>query len=294
MRKDFGSFMGKIWVTGGNGQLGSQLRELTNDNSDWIFTDLPILDICNEQACRKFVVEHNVDTILHCAAYTAVDRAESEPELAFLINTQATLQLAQIAKEANARFIFISTDYVFDGNRQHPYTESDDCAPLSVYGKTKREAETGIQQIGVRGITVRTAWLYSRYGNNFVKTMLRLAEERPQLQVIADQLGSPTYAKDLAQALIGIIPQLENTPFRGEIFHFSNEGTCSWYELAKTTLEFGHKTCPVQPIRTEQYPTAAARPKYSVLSKEKIRNTFQVRVPDWKESLAEFLQTFPQ
>lgn len=286
--------MGKIWVTGGNGQLGLQLRAMTTGNKDWLFTDLPEIDICDAAACRAWVTEQRIRTIVHCAAYTAVDRAESEPETVYRVNTQATLQLARIALENQANLVFISTDYVFEGNLDRPCLESDPCAPLSVYGRSKREAETGIQQIGVRGITLRTSWLYSAYGNNFVKTMLRLADERPALQVVSDQIGSPTHAKDLAQAIIDILPQLDTKPFFGEIFHFSNEGTCSWYDLAKATLELAGKTCPIHPITTAQYPTAAARPMHSVLSKEKIRKTFGVKTPQWQESLAELLQTLAQ
>lgn len=282
--------MGNIWVTGANGQLGQELQELASGQDNWYFTDLPELDICNQEACQGFIEAHQIQTIIHCAAYTAVDRAESDPETTFRTNTQASLQLADLARKADAQLIFISTDYVFDGNSPTPYRESDPCTPISVYGRSKREAEIGIQQSGAKGIIIRTAWLYSTYGSNFVKTMLRLSEERSEIQVVNDQLGSPTYAKDLAAAIRHILPQLDKHDFHGEIFHYTNEGCCSWHDLAVLSLQLGKKDCIIRPIPTTAYPTAAHRPAYSLLSKEKIRTVFGVETPDWKASLAKFFE----
>ena len=284
--------MGNIWVTGANGQLGNELRKLAGEDAHWHFTDLPELDICDTEACRAYLDQYHIRTIIHGAAYTAVDRAESDPETVFRINTQATLQLARLAATAGATLVFVSSDYVFDGANDRPYLESDPCRPLSVYGKSKYEAEKGIRESGVSGIILRTAWLYSAYGNNFVKTMLRLSAERESLQVVNDQIGTPTWAADLAGAIRQLLPQLESGRFHGEIFHYTNEGSCSWYDLAAKTIALAGGSCQVQPIPTSAYPTAARRPAYSVLSKAKIRQTFGIEPPHWEASLTHFLKEF--
>lgn len=282
--------MANILVTGTNGQLGSELRKIGFTNLDEVFfTDVDELDITNYAAVEKFIKENDIDTIINCAAYTAVDRAEDDPETAAQINTLAVANLAKAAQKEDSLLIHISTDYVFDGTATEPYTEKTKTCPSSVYGKTKLAGEKAILQSGCFYIIIRTAWLYSAFGNNFVKTILRLADERAEIRVVDDQVGSPTYAEDLARAITCIMDNDERIEYEG-IYHFTDEGSCSWYEFASEIVRLSGKDCKVIPVPTAEYPTKAKRPAYSVLDKTKIRKTFGVDTPDWKESLARMIK----
>lgn len=258
-----------ILVTGGNGQLGSELKELAPaySNYHFIFTDVENLDICDHKAVATFIDKNNIHTIINCAAYTAVDKAEEQFELADKINHLAVANFSQIARDKNIQLIHISTDYVFDGTNHKPYTEKDSPNPQSVYGQTKLDGELAMQQINPENsIIIRTSWVYSKFGNNFVKTMLRLGKERDQLSVVADQIGTPTNAADLAKAILTILPKIKNEDI--EIFHYSNEGVCSWYDFAKAIFEISELPIEVNPIGTSQYPTLAKRPFFfSVVQK---------------------------
>lgn len=277
--------MANILVTGANGQLGSELRKLGFTVLDEVFyTDVAELDITSYEAVNKYVEEHEIDTIVNCAAYTAVDRAEDELALAAKINTEAVANLAKIAYKQDCLLIHVSTDYVFDGTGQSPYTEKDKTCPVSVYGRTKLAGEEAIVKSGCLHIIIRTAWLYSTFGNNFVKIILRLAKERTELNVVADQVGSPTYAEDLARAIVVIMENDDRGVYEG-VYHFSNEGICSWFDFASEIVRLSGLSCKVNPVTTEEYPTKTKRPAYSVLDKTKIKKTFEVPVPDWQESL---------
>ena len=278
--------MNNILVTGGNGQLGSELKEITPNFPDFnfLFTDVKELDITDHTAVREFVENNNINVIINCAAYTAVDKAESESELADAINHLAVTNFAQIAKDNNIKLIHISTDYVFDGTNYKPYIETDVPNPKSVYGQTKLNGEQAMQQINpANSIIIRTSWVYSRFGNNFVKTMLRLAETRDEISVVSDQIGSPTNAADLALAILTILPQIENNSL--EIYHYSNEGVCSWYDFVKSIFEIKGITIKVNPICSAQYPTPAKRPYYSLLNKSKIKIKYILDINYWKYSL---------
>jgi len=278
--------MNNILVTGGNGQLGSELREIAPNYQDYnfLFTDVKDLDITNHSAVAAFIENNNITVILNCAAYTAVDKAESEPELADAINHLAVANFAQIAKDKNIRLVHISTDYVFDGTNHKPYVETDTPNPKSVYGVTKLDGELAMQQINpANSIIIRTSWVYSKFGNNFVKTMLRLAETRDEISVVADQVGSPTNAADLAKVILTILPQIENNSV--ELFHYSNEGVCSWYDFAKAIFEIKEISIKVKPIESKQYPTPAKRPFYSVLNKTNIKERYLLEIPYWRETL---------
>lgn len=276
--------MKKILVTGANGQLGNEMRVLAAEHSEYtyFFTDVTELDICNEQAVKVFVKEHQIEVIVNCAAYTAVDKAEDAPELCEKLNSDAVGYLAQAAEAQGAEFIQVSTDYVFDGTAHLPYTENEPASPNTVYGATKLRGEQKALQSCRKTMIIRTAWLYSTFGNNFVKTMLRLGKEREQLGVIFDQIGTPTYARDLARAIFaaicqGVVPG---------IYHFSNEGVCSWYDFTKAIHRIaGITTCRVLPLHTDEYPAKAPRPHYSVLDKTKIKTTYGITIPHWEESL---------
>jgi dTDP-4-dehydrorhamnose reductase len=247
------------------------------------------LDITNHSAVKAFVKEAHISVIINCAAYTAVDKAESDLEMSTKLNHLAVENFGKIAKESNIQLIHISTDYVFDGTNYMPYTEEDKTNPQSVYGSTKLAGEKALQQINpANSIIIRTSWVYSSFGNNFVKTMLRLANERTELGVIVDQIGTPTYARDLAKVLLEIIPKLNNNNL--ELYHFSNKGVCSWYDFAKAIFDLKEVDIKVNAIETSQYPTAAKRPFYSVLNKNKIENSFQIEIPNWRASLKECLQ----
>jgi dTDP-4-dehydrorhamnose reductase len=284
--------MYNILVTGSNGQLGSELKELAPKytNYSFVFTDLEELDICNHFEVKQFIITKNINAIINCAAYTAVDKAEEQFEIADKINHLAVANFAQIAKENNIKLIHISTDYVFDGNSHKPYSETDIPNPQSVYGKTKLDGEQAMQQIKpANAVIIRTSWVYSNYGNNFVKTMLRLGKERNELNVVVDQIGTPTNAADLAKAILTILLKMKNTNV--ELFHYSNEGVCSWYDFAKAIFEIQGVTVKISPIESAKYPTPAKRPFYSVLNKRKIKESFQLEVPHWKDTLLESLNS---
>lgn len=278
--------MKNILITGANGQLGNEMRVLSEENKEYtyFFTDVAELDICNEQAVMDFVKANDIHVIVNCAAYTAVDKAEENIEFCTKLNADAVGYLAKAAEANQAEFIQISTDYVFDGTAHTPYRETEPTCPNSVYGSTKLAGEQNALTLCSRAMVIRTAWLYSTFGNNFVKTMIRLGKERDSLGVIFDQIGTPTYARDLARAIYAAIRQ-GVTP---GVYHFSNEGVCSWYDFTKAIHRLaGIKDCKVNPLHTEEYPTPAKRPHYSVLDKSKIKATFGIEVPYWEESLQE-------
>lgn len=281
--------MANILVTGANGQLGSELRKTGFSALDEVFyTDVAELDITDYAAVEKFVKDKEIDTIINCAAYTAVDKAEEEPQLAAKINTEAVTNLARAAAKEGCLLIHISTDYVFDGTGTKPYSEKDKPCPVSVYGKTKLAGEEAILKSRCFHIIIRTAWLYSSFGNNFVKTILRLASERTEINVVSDQVGSPTYAGDLAAAIVAIMDNEERIEHEG-IYHYSNEGVCSWYDFAAEIVRLSGKECRVKPVTTAEYPTKTQRPAYSVLDKSKIKKTFGIEIPAWKDALAKMM-----
>ena len=282
-----------ILITGCNGQLGNEMQLLENENNEhqWFNTDVEELDITNLLAVEQFVAQNKIDGIVNCAAYTAVDKAESDKELCTTLNTVAPAYLAAAVEKRGGWIIQISTDYVFNGTKHTPYVEDDTPCPDSVYGSTKLAGELGVQKFCKKAIIIRTAWLYSTFGNNFVKTMMRLGKEKDELGVIFDQIGTPTYARDLAVAIMAIIKK----GIVPGVYHFSNEGVISWYDFAKAIhRQAGISTCHVHPLHTEDYPTPANRPHYSVLDKTKIKQTFGLEVPYWEESLAECIAKMPQ
>jgi dTDP-4-dehydrorhamnose reductase len=278
-----------ILVTGSNGQLGSELKNQALDYSQYkfFFTDIQELDICQSQDVLKYVLENDIDQVINCAAYTAVDKAESDIEKAQLINVDAVSNLVKACEVANARLIHISTDYVFNGEYYKPLSEDTEVSPIGVYGITKLEGEKKVINASIESIVIRTSWLYSSYGNNFVKTMMRLGTERDELGVIFDQVGTPTYARDLASAILKIIPQGGKMDESGKIYHFSNEGVASWYDFAIAIMEYAGISCKLKPIKTVDYPTPAKRPHYSVMDKSKIKNDFGIELPYWRDSLQE-------
>lgn len=279
--------MKNILVTGANGQLGSALRAVVADCADanFIFTDIAELDITDAQAVGRAVEDNAVDLIINCAAYTAVDRAESDELLATRLNAEAPRLLAEAVAKRGGEIIHVSTDYVFSGEAHSPYTEDDEPCPQTVYGCTKLEGERAVAAANPKHIIVRTAWLYSPYGNNFVKTMLRLGRERDSLGVVYDQIGTPTYAADLAAAILKIAVAPKKTY---GVFHYSNEGAISWYDFTKSIHRLaGICSCRVSPLLTADYPTPAHRPAYSVLHKGKIREAYGVDIPYWEDSLGE-------
>jgi len=279
----------KIVVTGANGQLGSELKELlgTNEKFHTFFLDRKQLPLDQTLLIHDILAMYEPDIIVHAAAYTAVDKAESEPELADAVNHLATEEIAQYCRLHDVKLIAISTDYVFDGNSDNPLQEDAAVCPINTYGETKLKGEQAIQKWLPDGIIIRTSWVYSTYGNNFVKTMIRLMTERDEISVINDQIGSPTYAKDLAEAIISII---EGNVWQGGIYHFSNEGETSWYDFAEAIKEIKGLDCKINPIPTTQYPTPAKRPKYSLLDKSKIKKVYGIEVPEWEQSLKLMLE----
>lgn len=280
----------KILVTGANGQLGNELRNVLESEipGNTLYTDIAELDLTNAEAVMTYVKLHEISHIVNCAAYTAVDRAEEQKLECAAININAVQNLANAADAVGAKIIHISTDYVFDGTAHRPYKESDKVNPISQYGTTKRKGETALLALAPDSIIIRTSWLYSPYGNNFVKTMLRLGMERPEIKVVCDQIGTPTYALDLAKAIYKV---LASHQWVEGIYHFSNEGACSWYDFTKAIHRIaGIKNCEVYPIPTEEYPTAAARPYYSILDKSRIKATYGVDVPYWEDSLIECIK----
>lgn len=279
----------KILVTGSKGQLGSKIKDLSVDfqSFSFSFTDLDELDITNFNSVLDFFKFEKPDIVINCAAYTAVDKAEDDYENAFKINALGPENLAKACNVHNSKFIHISTDYVFDGKeREKPYLESDFTSPQSVYGSTKLEGENLVLKNLQDAIIVRTAWLYSEYGHNFVKTMLNLAQSRTELSVVNDQVGSPTYAGDLAQAILQISMQyFEENYWKSGVYHFSNLGKCTWFEFAKEIFTIKNINIKVNPVTSEEFPSKVKRPKYSVLDKEKIITTYKIDVPDWQDSL---------
>lgn len=283
----------KILITGCNGQLGNELQLLEKDNQQHSFynTDVAELDITDEKAVEKFVSSNGIDGIINCAAYTAVDKAESNEELCEKLNAEAPGILARTIDKQGGWFVHVSTDYVFDGTKHTPYVETDTPCPNSVYGRTKLQGEKNVMSGCKKSVIIRTAWLYSEFGNNFVKTMLRLGKEKDSLGVIFDQIGTPTYAHDLAVTIINIVNSLDkcNNPYG--IYHFSNEGVTSWYDFTKAIHRIaGITDCNVRPLHTEEYPTPASRPAYSVLDKTKIKQTFGIEIPYWEESLMQCIK----
>ncbi len=277
--------MHNILVTGSNGQLGSELREISeNYKYNFYFTDKEKLDITDENDIELFVKSNNIDIIINCAAYTAVDKAEEDETNANMINHLAVKYLSQIAKDNNIKLIHISTDYVFDGRNYKPYSEDDRVDPNGVYGKTKLDGEDAMREINpLNSIIIRTSWVYSSYGANFVKTMLRLGKDRDEIGVIFDQVGTPTYAGDLAKTILEILPKIDNN--KVELYNYSNEGVLSWYDFAKEIMKMSKQECKVNPIETKAYPTPASRPHFSLLNKSKIKETYNIEIPYWKDGL---------
>lgn len=279
-----------ILVTGSMGQLGSEIKELSsNYNYNFFFTTRDDIDITSKDSIKEFCQTNSINVIINCAAYTAVDKAESDMENADLVNRKAVKKLSIIAKELNIKLIHISTDYVFDGKNFKPYVEEFQTNPQSVYGKSKLDGENKMRDINpLNSIIIRTSWVYSYYGNNFVKTMLRLEREKKELGVIFDQIGTPTYAKDLAITILDIVPQIENS--KVEIYNYSNEGVLSWYDFAKEIMKMAKLECKINPIETYQYPTPAKRPHFSLLNKSKIKSKFNLEIPYWKDGLDDCLK----
>lgn len=282
--------MKNILITGANGQLGNEMRVVSAEQEQltYHFTDVAELDICDIEAIERYVVDHAIDCIVNCAAYTNVNKAEEDTELCDKLNHLAPANLARVAAKHQIGLIHVSTDYVFNGEHYVPYKEDEPTCPNSVYGATKLAGEQAILSIHPEAVVIRTAWLYSTFGNNFVKTMLRLGSEREELGVVFDQIGTPTYARDLARTIQhimvkGIVPG---------IYHYSNEGVCSWYDFTKMIFALGGiTTCQLKPLHTDEYPTPAARPHYSVLDKTKIKQTYGIDVPYWVDSLRECISS---
>lgn len=274
----------KILVTGSKGQLGSSLRRVFDNDPaiDATYADHDTLDITDRDAVYRFLGDNKFDIVVNCAAYTAVDKAESDEILASALNTGAVGNLAEAAVKNGTRVIHISTDYVFSGQGCRPYEENDEPYPQSIYGRTKLEGEALLTSFCQNALIIRTAWLYSEFGGNFVKTMLRLAETRPEINVVVDQIGTPTYAGDLAEAIHRIVSSGEWKP---GIYHFTDEGVASWYDFTKAIFEIAGRDVKVNPIKTSEYPTQAKRPLYSVLSKKKIKKAFGLEIPYWRDSL---------
>jgi len=279
-----------ILITGCNGQLGNEMQLLEKQHPEHTYfnTDVAELDITNQEAIETFVTEHEIEGIVNCAAYTAVDKAESNKALCTALNTEAPAYLAMAIEKRGGWLVQISTDYVFDGTKHTPYVETDTPCPDSVYGSTKLAGELAVSKFCKRTMIIRTAWLYSTFGNNFVKTMIRLGQEKPELGVIFDQIGTPTYARDLAVAIFAAISQ----GIQPGVYHYSNEGVISWYDFTKAIHRIaGINTCKVRPLHTAEYPTPANRPHYSVLDKTKIKQTYGIEVPYWEESLRECMES---
>jgi dTDP-4-dehydrorhamnose reductase len=281
----------RILVTGSNGQLGNEIRELAWNypGFDFLYTDVEELDITNRLKVKAFFEANQPQIVINCAAYTAVDKAESDEANAFLINAAAVENLARSAAEIDALIIHISTDYVFDGKSFLPIKENEPTNPSSAYGRTKLAGEEAVRLYASKGLIIRTSWLYSAFGNNFVKTMMKYGKERDELSVVFDQVGTPTYARDLAKVMLDIIPlSLEHTGT--ELFHYSNEGVASWYDFAQTIIAFSGLTCEIKPILTQDYPLPAPRPFFSVMDKSKIKETFKIKIPYWSDSVKACIQ----
>ena len=278
-----------ILVTGSNGQLGSEIKDVVTNYKDFnfFFRDLPELNICDAEALNTFIFNRNINAVINCAAYTAVDQAEEDSEIAEKVNAKGVLNLVNALEKVEGKLIHISTDYVFDGNHSQPYKESDPVSPIGVYGETKRAGELAVLNSSIDAIVIRTSWLYSVYGNNFVKTMLRLGNDKESIKVVFDQVGTPTYAKDLAKTCLNILSDEGSKiiSIKGSLYHYSNEGVTSWYDFASAIMGLGSLDCKVRPIETKDYPTPAKRPHYSVLNKSKIKTDFNIQIPNWRDSL---------
>jgi dTDP-4-dehydrorhamnose reductase len=286
----------KLLITGSKGQLGSEIKELCSkyDKLQCIFKDLTELDICDADLLHSLILKENVNAVINCAAYTSVDKAEENFELANKVNSIGVYNLIKALEKVNGKLIHISTDYVFDGNSSKPYKELDKVNPIGVYGKTKRSGELFVIDSNIDSIVIRTSWLYSTFGNNFVKTMFRLGFEKDSLNVVCDQIGSPTYAKDLAKICLDILCKPEPISKKGKVYHYSNDGVVSWFDFAVTIMELGGLKCKVNAIQTKEHPTLAKRPQYSVLNKTKIKEDFKIEIPFWKESLKECISKLKQ
>ena len=282
--------MKKILITGSNGQLGSSIKKLETEYPDFKFTytDVVDLDITNKEEVVDFFETGNFSHAINCAAYTAVDKAEDEFELAKKINAIGPANMASAARKINCQFYHVSTDYVFDGKGYIPYNEEDACQPPSAYGKTKLVGEEMVSQVNERAIIIRTSWLYSEFGHNFMKSMLKFGKERDELRVVFDQIGTPTYATDLARAILDIIYS-EKEASENPVYHFSNEGVASWYDFALEIMHAAKLDCKISPIESHEYPLPAPRPFYSVMNKAKIKKDFEVKIPHWRASMLECL-----
>ncbi|MBR3855897.1 MAG: dTDP-4-dehydrorhamnose reductase [Bacteroidaceae bacterium] len=278
--------MKNILVTGANGQLGSEMRRLGElSSNNYLFTDIQELDVTDAAAVKSFIEENGVEVVVNCVAYTNVDKAESDEAAAYRVNAEAVENIACAVKAVGGTLFHISTDYVFGTDGNTPRTEEMPLAPLGAYGRTKLAGEEAVARVGCKAIVIRTAWLYSEFGHNFVKTMLRLTAEKESLKVVFDQVGSPTYAGDLALTIFSII---EGDVYEGNegVYHFSDEGVCSWYDFAVEIARLaGHKNCRIEPCHSSEFPSPVTRPPYSVLDKSKIKSTFGVDIPHWRESL---------
>jgi len=287
--------MANVLITGANGQLGSEIRKISNQYPElkFSFTDVAELDITRAEKVAEFLADFKPEFLVNCAAYTAVDKAETDEATATLLNATAVGILAEQSAKTGCKMIHISTDYVFNGNGPRPYKEDNLVSPQSAYGRTKLEGEILCQRNNPESMIIRTSWLYSAFGNNFVKTMLRLGNERPELGIVADQIGSPTNAADLASAILTIISSVINQTksFVPGIYHYSNEGVASWYDFTKAIFEIAEINCFVKPISSEDYPSPVQRPAYSVMDKSKIKTTFGLQIPHWRDSLKTYFQT---
>ena len=283
--------MKTILVTGANGQLGNSIRSLLKKQTqfNYIFTDIEEVDIADKDALLSVVKENAVDYIINCAAYTAVDKAEDDEIVCLRINQDAVRNVGEVAASTGTKVIHISTDYVFDGTNSVPYLETDYTCPMSAYGRSKQAGELILRAVCKNAVIIRTAWLYSEYGNNFLNTMLRLGKEKKEIGVVFDQVGTPTYAGDLAKAILSIIEHSEAGGFEKGIFHYTNEGVCSWYDFARKIFELSGLDCNVTPIETKDYPTRATRPQYSVLNKKKIKKIYGITIPHWEDSLKKMI-----
>lgn len=281
--------MTTILITGSKGQLGNEMQQAAAryPRFNYIYTDVDELDICDKTALNAFVKANSIDFIVNCAAYTAVDKAEDDVDLCYKINSDAVRNIGEVASENGIKVVHVSTDYVFDGTNYLPYSEDQEVCPATVYGKSKLAGELALTQSCSDSVIIRTAWLYSSFGNNFVKTMMKLGSERDSLTVIFDQVGTPTYAADLADAILSII-SAEN--FVPGIYHFSDEGVCSWYDFTKTIHKIAGISCNVKPIETKDYPARTPRPHFSVLNKTKIKSVYRLEIPHWEESLEKCIQ----
>lgn len=276
----------KILITGSNGQLGMEIKELAGDypHYEFLHTDIDELDITDADKVNLFFSFHSPDVVINCAAYTAVDKAETDAETAFLVNAVAPGNLAVAAAESGAFLVHISTDYVYDGKNFRPYVETDAINPLSVYAKSKAEGEDAVHQAKGKAVIFRTSWLYSAFGNNFIRAMMKFGVEREELNVVFDQTGTPTYARDLAKTILDILP-VAMTAETIEVYHYSNEGVASWYDFAIAVHYFANISCNIIPIHAKEYPLPAARPFYTVLDKTKIKKKFSIEIPYWRDSV---------